>query len=272
MPLSRQLSSANFLGEQKNRWRRYDDPIKKKEPSYPFGSTASYDYQNKQSLVDKSPGPIYLPKSQEILEKQPKYSIETTACREYDDKYRNQARSPGPIYNPKFKHTSKNAFRNGYMGSLASRQYDHKKATSSKSPGPVYNIKNGTTSNRPPPKACTIRTRFISNEDKEKKQIPGPDAYNPNQEGVRGRPKGGHIGSLASRDYHHKKVHCSRSPGPIFLPKKGVTSVRPPPRISSFGSRFKYSDEIEQEKHIAGPGSYTPEIIPRFIRKKSKKR
>jgi len=252
--------------------RRYDDPVKRRPPEYAFGSLAAKNYSTKQLLLDKSPGPVYLPKSSEILERPPQYSIRTTACREYDDKHRNQAKSPGPVYCPDHTYTSKNAFTSGYMGSLAFREYDHKKATTARSPGPVYNIKNGTTSNRPPPRACTIRTRFMNKEDKEKKQVPGPDAYNPDTKGVTAKPKGGHIGSLASRRYHHTKVQSSRSPGPIFLPKKGVTSDRPPPRATGFGKRFKYSDEIEKEKYIAGPGSYTPEIIPRFIRKKPKKR
>lgn len=270
--LKKQTRYSNELGEQQTRWRRVDDPVKTQEPSFPFGSLASFDYHHQQELVDKSPGPVYFPKSEEILEKTPTYTIQSTASRDYDNKIRMETQSPGPIYNPNFSSTSKNAFTNGYMGSLASRDYDHKKATTSKSPGPVYNVKNGTTSNRPPPKACTIRTRYISQDDKEKKQMPGPDAYSPDDNAVAKRPKGGHIGSLASRNYHHKKVQCSRSPGPIFLPKKGVTSTRPSGRSSSFGSKFRYADDIEKSKYIAGPGSYTPEIIPRFVRKKQKKK
>ena len=55
------------------------------------------------------------------------------------------------------------------MGSLASREYDQKKLLTSKSPGPVYNVKKGTTSNRPPPKICTLKTRHTNQEDKESK-------------------------------------------------------------------------------------------------------
>lgn len=268
--LSRQ-SSADLLGQSKQRWRRYDDPIAVRQPAFAFGSTAAIDYHSKQELEDKSPGPIYLPKNGEILEKTPEYSMRTTASREYDHKYRNQAKSPGPVYKPNRSYTSKNTFTNGYMGSLARRDYDHKKANSSRSPGPVYNIKDGTTSNRPPPRASSIGTRLKSTELKESKSLPGPNVYNPKLENILKKPKGGHIGSTASRRYYEKKVQCSRSPGPIFLPKKGVISNRPAPRSAAFGKRFKYSDEIEKGKYIAGPGSYTPEIIPRFIRKKTKK-
>lgn len=258
----------NALGVQRKRWPRVDDGIKPQDPCYPFGSLSEFNYKNK--ICERSPGPVYKPAIEDILENAPKYSMLTLASRQYDQKHRNEARSPGPIYKPNYRHTSKNNASSGFMGSLASRDYDAKIRLKSKSPGPVYNPKKGTTSNRPPSKNCSIRTRYPDQEDKESKIIPGPNAYFPNSKHTSKSSSGGYISTLASREYHQNKVQTSRSPGPVFLPKTNGTSTMPPPRAFYFGSKFKYSDEIEKSKYVAGPGSYTPEIIPRFKRKKRK--
>lgn len=264
--------SINSLGIQKRRWPRTDDGIKANEPSYSFGSLAEFDYKNKQLMFEKSPGPVYKPSTNKLLEQSASYTMISTASRDYDEKYRNKCRSPGPVYKPKHRHTSKNTNILGYMGSLASREYDQKKTLNSKSPGPVYNIKKGTTSNRPPPKACTLKTRHTNQDDKASKEIPGPNAYFPDTKYTKKNASGGYIGTLASRNYHHTKIQSSKSPGPVFLPKTTGTSTMAPAKSYSFGSKVRYSDEIEKSKYMAGPGSYCPEIIPRFKRTKSKKR
>jgi len=260
----------DLLGISKKRWRRADDPIQSRQPEYAFGSLAEFNYQTKHDREARSPGPVYLPKSSNVLDAAPDYSISSLAPREYDHKHRNTARSPGPIYKPSTGYTSQNTMKQGYMGTLASRDYDDKVLYSQKSPGPVYNPKKNATSDKPPSSAYSISIRHEQRSNHRSKS-PGPNFYTPDDAYTsKNARKGGVIGTLASRDYQCKNVDTSKSPGPIYRPKENCTSRAPPPRSASFGRRFKYSDQIEKEKLIAGPGSYTPEIIPRFKRKKRK--
>lgn len=272
-------------GKAQTRYRRIDDPSRRRQPEWSFGSVADYEYQKNKVEIGTNPGPLaYCVDGNVVLDGKPAFSFgcgicilekNTGPCPEWHRRTEEPTQTPGPIYKPKYNKilARKPSF---YFGCGICRRekntgpcfHTKKEKVVKRSPGPIYEPKKDCVSNRPGAVSASLKPRRELLLNKERRNQPAPWDYNVVVSSKDKKWKGGYMGT---RDGAVKQQ--SQSPGPVYLPKHmdKCKWAKKAKRQVGFPTRFKYADEWHKEKIYCGPGTYGPEILPKFERKTRKK-